>query len=347
VETKISVLDDDSFDSWDAYLSTSDSSTLFQGSAWMHVVKETYGHQPLYLQATRGDQIVGVLPLFLVTIPLMGRIIASDPFTSYGGICADDSAVACRLLEAAAELAKSHDALYVEIKNLTELRNHSEGWCKKEIYCTMLLDLSEGADAVWTSWKGKTRTDVRRAIKMDVKLSKGHHDLLDPFYSLVTADMKRLGTPVHSRAFYRNILNSYPNDARIYLATKNGAPIASILTIRAKQMVQAYASASDWEARNIKPTSLLYWQLIKDAVDMGVKTLDFGRSTLDSGTYKFKQGMGGIPVPLNYYYWLHRSKSIPNVHQENNKLLIATRAWSWLPLPITRWLGPKLIRYVV
>jgi len=112
-------------------------------------------------------------------------------------------------------------------------------------------------------------------------------------------------------------------------------------------MVQAYASASDCEARNIKPTSLLYWQLIKDAVDMGVKTLDFGRSTLDSGTYKFKQGMGGIPVPLNYYYWLHRSKSIPNVHQENNKLLIATRAWSWLPLPITRWLGPKLIRYVV
>lgn len=347
METKIAVSRVDSLDSWDAYLRTSSSSTIFQGSSWMRVVKETYGHQPLYLQAQKGGRIVGILPLFLARIPLVGRIIASDPFTSYGGICADDSATARQLMEAAAEMTAHHNALYLEIKNVDEMAGLAQGWHRKQHYCTMVLDLSEGADAVWTGWVGKTRTDVRRALKKGVEVATGHDNLLDPFYALVAMDMKRLGTPVHSRSFYRNILKIFSRDAQIYLAMQNEVAIAGIMTIKAKVTVQAFASVCDWEARNTKPTALLYWQVIRDAAERGLKYLDFGRSNVDSGTYKFKQGMGGHPVALNYYYWLHRSKSVPNIHQENRKFQVATTVWSHLPLPVTRWLGPKLIRYVV
>ena len=50
------------------------------------------------------------------------------------------------------------------------------------------------------------------------------------------------------------------------------------------------------------PNMLLYWKMLEFACDNGFNYFDFGRSSLDEGTYKFKKQWGASPVPLPWQY---------------------------------------------
>ena len=56
----------------------------------------------------------------------------------------------------------------------------------------------------------------------------------------------------------------------------------------------------------------------------------------------YSQGFN--PQPLYYQYYLHRIKEIPNINPSNPKFDLPKSIWQRLPLPITKWLGPKLVR---
>ena len=53
------------------------------------------------------------------------------------------------------------------------------------------------------------------------------------------------------------------------------------------------------------PNHLLYWHILDAAVADGCAVLDFGRSTPNEGTFKFKEQWGAQPVPLHWEYLLH------------------------------------------
>ena len=63
------------YQAWDAYVEAAADGSWFHTTAWMSAVEGAFGHQPVYLQATRGDRIVGVLPLFLIRSLLGGRML--------------------------------------------------------------------------------------------------------------------------------------------------------------------------------------------------------------------------------------------------------------------------------
>ena len=60
--------------------------------------------------------------------------------------------------------------------------------------------------------------------------------------------------------------------------------------------------------------------------------LDFGRSTPDEGTYKFKEQWGAEPVPLHWEYALLRGAVLPNASPTNPKFQLAIEMWKKLPL---------------
>jgi hypothetical protein len=51
-------------------------------------------------------------------------------------------------------------------------------------------------------------------------------------------------------------------------------------------------------------------------------------------------------VPLAYQYYLVKARELPNVSPANPKYQLAIRLWQKLPLPLTRLIGPSIVKRV-
>ena len=110
---------------WDRFVSDHPLGSPFHLIAWKESIEQTFGYKPFYLEAKQGDEICGVLPLFLTGGFLTGRRLISSPFAVYGGILADSSQSRSLLLERAKQLAAD-----LEVRDL-ELRNAWEDQCSE------------------------------------------------------------------------------------------------------------------------------------------------------------------------------------------------------------------------
>jgi len=87
---------------------------------------------------------------------------------------------------------------------------------------------------------------------------------------------------------------------------------------------------------------VLYSEALKLAVERGFRTFDFGRSTIDSGPYRFKRQWGAVPVPLRWSVWPPESAPAEAQETAGARFSAATRIWSRLPLSVASRLGPLI-----
>jgi hypothetical protein len=71
---------------------------------------------------------------------------------------------------------------------------------------------------------------------------------------------------------------------------------------------------------------------------------DFGRSTPDSGPYRFKAQWGASPIPLHWHYWVRGNSSPPELNPNNPKYRLAIKVWQHLPVSVTRLIGPSIVK---
>jgi hypothetical protein len=88
---------------------------------------------------------------------------------------------------------------------------------------------------------------------------------------------------------------------------------------------------------------LMYWHLLERAMERGQSSFDFGRSSPDSNTYRFKKQWGAEPVPANWQYYV-RQGSMNDMRPDNPRYARFIRVWQRLPLAVTRRLGPWIVR---
>jgi FemAB-related protein (PEP-CTERM system-associated) len=339
----ISIAEDKNLRDWDDYVNSHPDGCVFHTFAWRKAIELAYGHQPLYLMAQRGSQIHGVLPMFLIKSRIFGRVLASCPYASFGGICADDQESAHALVERAVQLAREVHATYLEIKSTRMTNNeHLE---RHTDYINYDLPL-EHPDILWVKrLKGRARTALRKADEFKLTCSE-ESQRIDSFYNLMALSMRRLGTPVHSRSFYQAILSLFGTKAAIFTAKYQEIPIATLLQLRHRDEVAVLCASSLAEYWHMNPNNYLYWEAIKAAYQSGASRFDFGRSLEGSGPTKFKESWGASAKRLYYEYFLSRCKSIPRIHQDNPHYKLATSMWKRLPLNITKVIGPYLINKI-
>ena len=91
---------------------------------------------------------------------------------------------------------------------------------------------------------------------------------------------------------------------------------------------------------------LLYWSILKYAIDTGYTRFDFGRTTKGSGPYRFKKQWGAQREELAWHYVLKRGSGLPKINPENPKYRLAVNVWRRLPMPIANLLGPQVVKYL-
>jgi hypothetical protein len=87
-----------------------------------------------------------------------------------------------------------------------------------------------------------------------------------------------------------------------------------------------------------------YWELLRESCLSGFKIFDFGQSHAGSGAYEFKRHWGATPEPIAYQYLVSNGHTLPNSSPSNPRRRPLVAAWKCLPLSVTKWLGPELIR---
>jgi hypothetical protein len=89
---------------------------------------------------------------------------------------------------------------------------------------------------------------------------------------------------------------------------------------------------------------LLYWEVLKAAVEKGYTIFDFGRSTRDGGTYRFKKQWGAVEYPFYWHYWLRHGPELRQLNPTSAKFRVAVKLWQRLPLSLANRLGPALVK---
>ena len=157
--------------------------------------------------------------------------------------------------------------------------------------------------------------------------------------------MRDLGTPVYSKSFFKNILEEFPETTWICTVyTKDKQPVASGFLLGFKEIIEIPWASSLRTYNRYSPNMLLYWSSVKFACEKGYKVFDFGRSTPNEATYRFKEQWGAKPVQLYWYYWIRNGGTVPELNPGNPKYSIAITIWKKLPVSMTRIIGPSIVK---
>ena len=309
---------------------------------WLNILRDGLGHVPFALEASRGGKTCGWLPLAYVRSSLFGRYLVSLPYLNTGGIQADDEPTARRLINHAVSLAYDLQVKHLELRH-EAVAEHPllQASISRKVH--MRLELPSFPGPLWESLPSKVRNQVRKGEKSGLQLVWGGFDLLDEFYEVFSQNMRDLGTPVYGRALFASILRHFGHDAEFCVVRLEGKPIASALLLHGKGVSEVPSASSLREFNSLCANMLMYWNLLERAVQRGQAIFDFGRSTIDGNTFRFKKQWGALPEPATWQYHTLTGGSA-DLRPDNPRYQRLVKIWQRLPVRLTRLIGPRIVR---
>jgi FemAB-related protein (PEP-CTERM system-associated) len=310
--------------------------------AWLSVLATGLRHVPYCLEAVHGDETRGFLPLAFVKSFLFGRYLVSLPYLNYGGVMAGDDETAQLLVSRAVTLADQLDVRYLELRHQQPMTHPDlNGMRTDKVH--MRLELPKSAAALWEQLSAKVRNQVRKGQKSGLDVVWGGLELVDAFYAVFSRNMRDLGTPVYGKRLFASILKEFPDRAEICLVRHGRKPAACALLLHGWGVTEV-PSASSLRAYNSSCANmLLYWNLLERSLERGQQVFDFGRSSKESNTYRFKKQWGAAPVEAAWQYYVRRG-SMDAARPDNPRFQRLIRMWQKLPVWVTRLIGPRIVR---
>ena len=339
---QIEMLDGCDFSAWDAYVAQTKTCSLYHGSATPMMIKQLFGHDYYCFSAKdESGKVIGVLPLIHIQSWLFGNYMVSLPYFNYGGAVAVDKRVEQALMESAIERGKSLNVSHIEFRDTNERESTLPARLDK---VAMILDLPDDPDVLWKAIGAKRRSQIKRPIREGVELLTGKAELLDQFYDVFSRNMRDLGTPVYGKSFFQEIIERFSENVHIIVVRHQGKPVATAFLLGYEGQMEIPWASTLREVNKIGVNMFLYWEVLKYSIEQGFSTFDFGRSSVDSGTFRFKKQWGAKPKQLYWHYWLRDGGEPPQLNPNNPKYQLAIKIWQKLPLALTKVLGPMLVK---
>ena len=239
-----------------------------------------------------------------------------------------------------------HDVQYLELRH-DQATPHNHLGSQRDEKMRMVLELPDSADALWERLHSKVRNQIRKGDKSELSIRWGTLDLLDDFYQVFAINMRDLGTPVYGRKLFHEILTQLQGDAELAVIDYQGRSIAGALLIYDKQFgapsTQVPSASSLREFNRTNANMWMYHRMLLRAIERGSQKFDFGRSSVDSGTYKFKKQWGALPHPTVWQYHVRRG-DINAVRPDSPKYRRRIETWQKLPVWLTKMVGPTIVR---
>jgi serine/alanine adding enzyme len=323
---------------WDEYVRARPASSAYLLSGWTLVAKAAFGHEAFFVEARATTGVLrGVLPLVRQKSLIFGDFVTSIPFFNYGGALGDSDEIACLLMDYARDLVSGLGCSYIEFRDAVP---RGGDWLVRTDKVAMILDLPADAAELSQRLSSKLKSQIKRAERESVSVQSGGGELLADFYDVFCRNMRDLGTPVYPRRFFEEVLTRFPSECALIVVRRAMQPAAAGFLVCAAGRAEIPWAACRDDAKAAGFNMRLYWEALTAAISRGCTEFDFGRSTVDSGTYRFKKQWGAQPRQLYWHRW--QREAVSSLASEGRLMRCGVFLWQRLPLRIANALGPLL-----
>jgi FemAB-related protein (PEP-CTERM system-associated) len=332
---------------WDQFVTNSPAGLPTHLSAWQDVLVETYGYETRFMLYADGDDIRGVMPLFHVNSPVLGRTATTMP----GGLCAGEAQAASALIHAGLETAQGwgsnrfrlHDTRQSWLVAGLRTTTHHEHW---------LVDTDMSAEQLWSALDGNIRRQVRKARKngLEAEIDRTGR-LLDPFYELFSRFVHGMGTPAFGRDFLETVITAFPERYNICLVRQGEEVVAGYFQFESGAVMSGMWGGALPEYLPLRPVYLGLWTVLEEAAGRGFQCLDMGRSPAKSNASRFKGQWGGTSAPIHQQVCsVGRDKAKQSdpiaTGLKSDNMTRMMKWWPRLPYPVAQFIGPHLRRHI-
>ncbi len=315
---------------------------LSRHPSWLNVFHDGLKQEVFAIEAQRQGETCGFLPLAFVNTMLFGRFLVSLPYLNSNGVIADSSEVQSALLSRAVELADELNVNHLELRHEKPIEHTAiNGSMASKVH--MRLALPTSSELLWKNFNSKLRNQIRKGDKYGFQITWGGEESLDPFYAVLSENMRDLGTPVYGRSLFESILRNFPKDAELAVVWAGEKPISCALLLHGRRCTEVPTASSLRDYNDTCANMLMYRHLLDRAVERGQTLFDFGRSTIDGATFKFKKQWGAEPTPATWQYAVRRGE-IGAMRPDNPRYERMIRLWQKLPVRLTQYIGPLIVR---
>lgn len=297
------------------FLNENPKTNFLQSPEWARVKKE-WKNEFIIIKDDNGE-IKGTMSILLRKVPMFNRYIMYAP---RGFVCdPHDKDTLQKLFEEARKIAKKYKAFILKLdpdisaddKEFAKIIEELGIKTKKNIknikqviqpkYVFRLNVKGKAEEELLKSFHEKTRYNIRLSSRKGVTIREGTREDINTFYDIMVATGKRDGFFIRPISYYEKIYDEMgPEHVKILFAEYEGKPIATALPILYGNKVWYLYGGSTNEHRNLMPTYLMQWAMIKWAVESKCDWYDFrGVSGFKDpkdpqyGVYKFKKGFNG------------------------------------------------------
>jgi FemAB-related protein (PEP-CTERM system-associated) len=207
----------------------------------------------------------------------------------------------------------------------------------------MRLTLPATKEQLRKQLNGKVRNQVVKGERSELTVHWGGNELLPEFYRVFCQHMRDLGTPVYGRALFRSILDTFPDRAELCVIRAGAQAAGAALLLHGWGITEVPSASTLRAFHHTCANMLMYWHLLQRALERGQRVFDFGRCSPDSNTFRFKKQWGARPHEAVWQYYV-RHGTVRDMRADNPKYDRFIRIWQRLPVGLTRWIGPGIVR---
>jgi hypothetical protein len=333
---------------WDNFVQADPRTSIFHTKSWLTALHSAYKYQPLgYTFAAPGEPLNSAVVFCRVRSWLTGERLVSLPFSDHCEPLVDSVEQLHALLKPAQQELREAKIKYIDVRPLS--LSYCEGLENAESYYLHVLDLRPGEEALFKKFHGDSiRRKIQRADREKLTLEVGASEtLLEEFYNLHVITRQRQEMPPHPKFWFRKILASLGEDAKIRVARKDGVAIASIFTLAHKQKMVYKYGCSDHHSHNLGGMQFLFWHLIRESKERGFVELDFGRSEISNGgLITFKDRWGGNRQTITYLRHPPRQPPAGTLSSPSPLMTLGKKAFAHFPQSLLRIVGNLLYPHV-
>lgn len=320
---KIESLKEEQYAAYDQFLLSLDGSLFYHSSQYKRFLEELLGSTSHYLLAMDNGTIRGVLPL-MKTQGKYGTVYNSLPYYgSNGGVITTDREAALILLDTYNRLvqdAQTAGSTLIETPFITSTSG------------SITHDLTDERIAQWTCldpecaderilmghFDSSLRRNIKKALKSGITVDIENNAF--SFLSLLHQEnISTIGGRPKSVQFFEMVSQYFTSgtDYNIYIARKNGQPVAALLLFFFNRTVEYYTPAVKQEYRKLQPLSLTIFRAMIDCSSRGFTRWNWGGTWLtQTGVYRFKRKWGTKAMRYTYYIAVNNQDIYQSTQEE-------------------------------
>lgn len=300
---------------WDEWLESSPGGGhILQSYEWGEF-KRNLGWRPVRLVLEKDGQVVGLGQFLAYDTPLVPGALwycTKGPWLPW-----DDEEAVYAFFAGLLEAAQRHGAHTVKIEpEVLEEQTRTKELLLKigferfrwdlNFKTTMIVDLRPSEEDLLANMKGKTRYNIRLAARKGVEVVEDNSDeAREHFWGIFEQTSERNGFVIRRPREYQFAVwwaMREAGRAHLFFATHEGDRLAAMLVYTFGRKYWYMLGASTSEKRNLMPSYLLQWEVMRWAKRRGLAYYDMvaipkpdNLNESDSlwGVYKFKLGFGG------------------------------------------------------